>query len=264
MYLKIISILLPCLLLFPLIALASDQDQVPEGVRQTIEQDLNRFKQSLVSNGTFDLSADNADKVTLGRGIKRYIIKGDTLQPGTIENSEEILDFIGYVFPIHAGKQSNGIVLTDPKGERIIAGYDDFKLSSDLEKAEELVGIDENSKLIYDDRLSTVGLVSHIDGKEVFVPLSDSTVLSDLKPFALYNINELKEMLDTYQEARAANKTEEDPSDLPSGGSSEVSSLLSEQPIKYSITKIILLSVGAGVVISGGWLFTRKKKMNVK
>lgn len=251
-----IGLLLTCVFLFPLSALASEQ--IPVEVEQSIRQVLNRFKNSLVAHGEFHLNSENAKEVMLGEGMKHYIAKGDSLPNGPIQQADEILDFIGYIFPISSNGVSNGIVLTDLEGTRIIGGSDDFTLASDLAKAEQLIGIDENSKLIYDNRLSLFSLVSRIEGKDVVVLLSESSALTDLKPFEMYNIHEFKEMLDAYQAEVDASNADVDPSEPRSGGSPAYSS--SSTPRATNIGTIVILSSAGVGIVAGALLIIRRKK----
>ena len=253
---KILGIALACVFLFPLSALASEQ--IPVEVEQAIRQDLNRFKNSLVAHGEFNLSSENAKEVILGEGMKQYIVEGDSLPNGPIQQADEILDFIGYIFPISSNGVSNGIVQTDLEGTEIVGGSDDFTLASDLAKAEQLIGIDKNSKLIYDNRLTLVSLVSRIDDKDVLVLLSESSALPDLKPFVVYNMHEFKEMLDAYQAEANAINADADPSEPRSGGSSAYSS--SSTPRATSTGTIAILSSAGVGIVAGTLLMIRRKK----
>ncbi|WP_018883962.1 hypothetical protein [Paenibacillus massiliensis] len=253
---KALGIALACVFLFPLSALASEQ--IPAEVEQAIRQDLNRFKNSLVAHGGFHLNSENAKEVMLGEGMKRYIVKGDSLPNGPIQQADEILEFTGYIFPISSNGESNGIVRTDLEGTEIIGGSDDFTLASELAKAEQLIGINENSKLIYDNRLTLVSLVSRIEGKDVVVLLRESGALPDLKPFVVYNIHEFKEMLDAYQAEVDASNADADPSEPRSGGSLAYSSSSTPRGTNTG-TIAVLSSAGVGIV-AGTLLMIRRKK----
>ncbi|MEK5086932.1 LPXTG cell wall anchor domain-containing protein [Paenibacillus sp. FSL M8-0228] len=258
MYKKIIGIAFSCILLFPITVLAANE--VPKEVEQSIEKDLGNFKDDIRKNTGFKITTTKeAENLTLDEGFKVYTVNSKAVRSGNTDRANDILKSKGYLFSIKSGQQNNGIVFSED-GKRIRSAYSDLEFPSQFEEAKKLIGYDESSKLIYDDRLATVALISDIDGKEVVVPLRES-VYMEFKPLKVYNLQEFVEFLSANEKARQEASEKNDSDELISGGSPSNLNSTTSQLItsKISTEKVSLFSI-AGLAIIGGIFFVIKRR----
>ncbi|WP_431086008.1 hypothetical protein [Paenibacillus sp. 8b26] len=261
MYKKILGIAFSCILLFPITVLAANE--VPQEVEQSIEKDLGNFKDDIRQNTGFKITTTKeAENLTLDEGFKVYTVNSKAIRSGNTDKANDILKSKGYLFSIKSGQQNNGIVFSED-GKRIRSAYSDLEFPSQFEETKKLVGYDENSKLIYDDRLATVALISDIDGKEVVVPLRES-VYMDFKPLKVYNLQEFIEFLSANEKVRQEAASKNDSDEPISGGSpSSLSSTASQANASKISTGELSLIFIAGLMIIGGVSFVIKKRKKV-
>jgi len=189
---------------------------VPKDIQDALSRDLENWQtqlQLLLNDSTKDIQknkimSEKSPPNYLGEGYAIYSIYLSSSLPSNTyitSTNENLLRFTGYLFSVESAAGSIALAFTDHTSDnrKIIrlASSDnfsdnDFKLP--MQKAQQLVGFNASSKLIYDEGHRTVALVTITDQGEQVAMLKDSSPL-DLKQYDVLSFQELIIKVDNYE-----------------------------------------------------------------
>lgn len=244
------------LLLTPLKAFASE---VPEQVQEAIQDDLDKFKPSLIDSGSFKLNNhQEAEQVSLSEGVRYFDVShSKVLQSQENSPAKDFLESSGYIFSLNRDNESYGIVLTND--HRIVQASADFSFADEFEQAKRLAGYDENSILIYDIQFHITALVTGVEGQEVVVLLRKNGLFKDLQPMQKYSIEEVRQLLLANAKEIEAEKALEDPNEPRSGGGPSADSDMPPSSNTNDMSSVSAWSLSslifcAAAVVAAGWI----------
>lgn len=182
-----------------------DDEKQIESIKLSAQKSFEAHKGALeVDKNNFGLTeSESFSNATLGNGYPYYVISSDFLNN---QNSENVLSFSGYIFPIKVASKTAGIaIVREIDGKwNVDEMISNSLFEKDIADAKKVFNKNTSTKIVFDDYLHLYALVDQKASDYTVLPMKDNAAL-DLNKHQEKLLSQSAEKIRLYHNERMNN-----------------------------------------------------------